>query len=908
MPTSCSATACPHRSFAVQLLAWLVAALLLAACNNSVDEQALLASAQTQLDKSEFAPAVAQMKTLLQHNPKSAPGRLLLGRALLGEGEPAAAEAELRRALDHGTTPQEAVLPMVAALAAQQKYAQLIKEFGSVGVSNRNDWVEMKTQLGQAYAHTGEAATAERTVDEVLQRVTAQTPAHAAALVLKARLLAERGDTAAARAMADALLARYPGHAEAWMLHGDLLQADQTKPATPAEAVAAYTKALGLKPRLLAAHVALLGLLIRTPDLEAANKAWVAMKAALPNQEATQFYEALLAHLGGDHQRTRTITQMLLRATPDEPRTLMLAARAELALGAFAQAETMLQKLALALPQAMQPRLLLAQALLRNGRATRALESLAVPLAAAKPHADVLALAGQAHLLLGDLAKADGLFAQALAIKPGDVGNRAAQVPSMFVGRKDGKDDLALAELQAIASTDSAVAAADLAPISGRMRRGEFDSALKAVDQLAGKFPQQALPEHLRARIALLRKDVATARASFEQALAKDAAYAPAVLGLADLDLAQDKPEAAKVRLEALLKQDPNNGQALLGLAEVARRSGATPSAVASALGRAAKASPSDAMVQRALIDDQLRAGDGRAAAATAKAALAAVPDEPELLERLGRAQMMADQPNQAVATFNKLAAQRPNSAPVQLQLADAYLADKNEVASASAVRRALVMAPDDAVALRAVIMLTVRENKLPQALAMARTVQTKQPADALGFLLEGDIHASQKDWAAAATVLRKALTKSKPEEVPARLHLALLNAEQAAEAAQFAQSWLKGHPSDTALRTYLGEAAILRGEGDVAEEHFRKLLELQPDEPSVLNNLAKLLVKFKKPGALPFAERAATLAPQRPDVLDTLAQAYAAENQTAKAIDAQRKALNLAPLNADLRLTLAKL
>ena len=54
-------------------------------------------------------------------------------------------------------------------------------------------------------------------------------------------------------------------------------------------------------------------------------------------------------------------------------------------------------------------------------------------------------------------------------------------------------------------------------------------------------------------------------------------------------------------------------------------------------------------------------------------------------------------------------------------------------------------------------------------------------------------------------------------------------------------------------------------GFGGLSAKEFRKLLELQPDEPSVLNKLASVLVKFKKLGALPFAERAATLAPLPP-------------------------------------------
>ena len=49
-------------------------------------------------------------------------------------------------------------------------------------------------------------------------------------------------------------------------------------------------------------------------------------------------------------------------------------------------------------------------------------------------------------------------------------------------------------------------------------------------------------------------------------------------------------------------------------------------------------------------------------------------------------------------------------------------------------------------------------------------------------------------------------------------------------------------------------------------------------------------------------------LAPERAEVLDTLAQALGSENKLSKAVEMQKRALALAPGNADLRLTLASL
>ena len=67
-------------------------------------------------------------------------------------------------------------------------------------------------------------------------------------------------------------------------------------------------------------------------------------------------------------------------------------------------------------------------------------------------------------------------------------------------------------------------------------------------------------------------------------------------------------------------------------------------------------------------------------------------------------------------------------------------------------------------------------------------------------------------------------------------------------------------------------------------------------------------MVEAKDPKALAIAERAAAEAPENPNVLDTLAQAYAVNNDNAKAIETLRRAILRAAEPNPLRLRLARL
>jgi predicted Zn-dependent protease len=74
------------------------------------------------------------------------------------------------------------------------------------------------------------------------------------------------------------------------------------------------------------------------------------------------------------------------------------------------------------------------------------------------------------------------------------------------------------------------------------------------------------------------------------------------------------------------------------------------------------------------------------------------------------------------------------------------------------------------------------------------------------------------------------------------------------------------------------------------------------------MNNIAWLLVKQNKPGAVALAEKANELAPGRSQLLDTLATALAADNQVPKALEAQKKAVAAAPKDPGMQLNLARL
>jgi len=876
----------------------LTLAVLLALAGCGADEAALLASARQQIAKNDLNAARLQLKTLLQDKPDSAEGRLLLGQVLHDAGDMAGAEIELRRAMEGGQS-DSAVLPLLAeALLGQNKGRLLVEQYGKVQLPDARAAAALKTTLAKAEAADNDLAAAEATLAQALQAV----PDHAPALLMRVRLAAAGGDLPAALRQLDALLAAAPDLAEGWALKGDLLLRSQ--PADAGAAATAWQKAVQLKPDLVGAHVALLNWQLRKPDIAAATQQWTALQKAAPKHPQTLFYEAVLAEQRGDLPRARELCQLLLRNAPNNPQLLLLAGQTELKLGGLALAEAHFSKAASLVPKAAAPRRLLAQVQLRTGQTDKALATLRPLVEANPPDADALIQTAQAQLIAGDAKAADATFARLAKLKPGDNRARTALALSQL---SQGKDASAIGELQAIAAADPGTVA-DMALISARMQRGDFAGALKAVDALAPKLPGQPLPDQLRGRIALAHQDNAAARKAFDQAVAKDADFMPALAGLAMLDLADKQPAAAKARFEAVLARHPNHSAAMMALAELAARSGAPAEESVQWLERAVKSDPANPGPRTLLIDQHMATRALKPALTAAQAAVTALPDNAELLDRLGRLQLMTGDPQQAISSFNKLAGLQPKSPLPQLRLADAQAAAGNTKAVAAAVRRAAEIAPDALAVQQAQVKLAIAEGKPEQGLAAARAVQAKLPDEALGYLLESDIDMARRQWDSAAATLRKALVRKQPGDSLPRLHAALVAAGKTAEADKLAADWRKAHPDDLGLVMHLGDMALRRGDLAGAEQEYRQVLARQPANVTTLNNLAYVLARQNKAGGVALMDKALALSPDSPALLDTMALCLAAEQQLPRALELQAKAVAAAPGAPQFRLQLAKL
>lgn len=429
---------------------------------------------------------------------------------------------------------------------------------------------------------------------------------------------------------------------------------------------------------------------------------------------------------------------------------------------------------------------------------------------------------------------------------------------------------------------------------------------MQAIDKLEAKLPDDPQPHVLRARIALQRKDTAAARKAFGEALKRNPDHMPSLMGLTTLDMLDRKPADAKARLTAVVERNAKHAGAMVVLAELNERTGGSVEESQRWYRAAVKATPADIGPHLRLIDHLLRTDQPGPAKEAAAAAAQLFPNDGEVLDRVGRIHLLQGDAMQATATFSRWVRLAGDTALPHLRLATAQAAKGDASGASASLRRALEIAPNDPMVQQAAARAALAGRRPAEAIQFARKLQANDKA--AGLILEAEAEAAQGRWATAADVYGRVLAMAPQTDTALRLHAAMVAAGKVEDAQRMADEWRKTHADDQIFVLKLADAAMARRQPAQAEALYRAVLEQRPGHVLALNNLTYALTSQNKEGAVASAEEAVRRAPDVAAFRDTLAFALAAKKKYQEAIEAQVRAVELAPGAPQYRLQLARL
>jgi len=252
-----------------------------------------------------------------------------------------------------------------------------------------------------------------------------------------------------------------------------------------------------------------------------------------------------------------------------------------------------------------------------------------------------------------------------------------------------------------------------------------------------------------------------------------------------------------------------------------------------------------------------------------------------------------------ALEQADRLTQLQPNSPDAWYLLGLANIKKPDNAAAHRALERAVALDPTHFLTpLEAQARLYLREEQYKEALEIARTLKTRFPTVATGYRLEGDAYAQQREFAKAVPAFQTAFSKAPSMALALALANAYWQTNNQADAFKTLKSWLASNPKDilarTVLVTYLD--SLQRYPEAIAEAETIWLQE--PDNGIVLSNLATLYQQVGDKRALELAERAIRLAPDSPEVADTLGWILVQSNQLPRGLELIRQAMAQKPDN----------
>ena len=868
---------------------------LLAACGADTSS-GYIASARKHLAKKDYGAAIIELKNAIKIEPDSAEARYLLASSLLDTGQATDAATEARKALELKYPPDQ-VLPVLArALLAQGEFKRLIAETSERQGETAKTRAEIATIRAQAFLGLGDTASARNSLDAALAADASFTPAK----MTRVQLAAATGNLQDALSQLNAISSADPKDEEA------LVQKAQIEVALgrTADALATLRQAAAAAPTTPSVRWAFVFALVNARKIdEAAQEAAVAKKLA-PNDPRTWYSEALVAYAQDNLKAASELLERVKQAAPDYLAALYLSGLVDLRLDKFASAEASLRSVLAKAPNEVAVRRALAALYVKRGRMIQAVETLELAQRAAPNDPSLLRALGEVHFAANNPARAADFFMRANKI---DSANVPGQVRLAQVNLSAGDAAQAIRDLEKLASGEQESAAADLALISAHLNAREYAKALAAAERFEKKQPANAAAHNVKGVVYMAMRDNARARASFEKAASLDANFLTAIFNLARLDTLEKNYDGARGRYQSIVDKDAQNEAALLALAELLAVTKAPPEQVRAAIERAVAANPASAQSRLALIAFHVGRKDWAAAVVAGQSAQAAVPDSAAILEALGVAQFASGEPNQAVATLKRAVQLRPESATTLLVLADLQSRVKDWDGAIQSMRTVVDLQPGSAAIWLALAAVYDDSGRLSAGMEEAGRLKKQYPDRATGFGLEGELYVRQKKLPEAIAAYRTAVTRQPDAPVALRL-LALLDAAGKGDEVQaVAQRWIRDHPRDVPVRSFLAEIAMRRNDNKSAVQQLRNALEFEPENVVVVNNLAWVLGEMGDPKALEYAEKAYALAPNVANINNTYGWLLVQKGDTARGIELLRRAVELAPNDAFKRLRLAQ-
>ncbi|WP_162846194.1 XrtA/PEP-CTERM system TPR-repeat protein PrsT [Seongchinamella sediminis] len=868
------------------LLGWMLIALI--ACGGSESAEQYISSAREHLTSADYNAATIELKNALRLDANAAEARWLLGKLYLDQGDFPSAEKELQRAQALGWQLDDIYPALAQAWLAQGKFDDVL---------GLDDKTLAPIPAADLLASQALAELARGNVEEAGKKVAlalANNPSSIPARLAEARLFASQGDATGSLIVLEEILESDSSNVDAWRLKGDVLMQLQELQA----AREAYTETIKHARLALSDRVKRALINIQLQDYAAAQSDVDELLRVAPQNPVANYVQGLLHYQNKDYPGAVTALSLAEPVANQYPLVLFYLASAHLIEGNADRALQFARRFVSQVPDNIAGRKLLATLNLQQREPRQARETIQPVLDANPEDVEALNIMANALLLEGQTDQGMDLLARIAALQPD------SPVAQMRLGAGlmlSGKGDEASGHLETALDINPEFQQADILLVLNQLQKQDYEGAIEAARAYQRRHIGEVAPYNVLGRVYMAAGQSDQAREAFDKALRFEPGDPSAHLSLAEMALAEGDNKAARQHYQNILEHHAYNLPTLLALAALEARE-KNEEAMVRWLTWAIDKHPS--VLQPRLMLARYYLGSGKTAQVTP---LFADLDELQrrsrpVLELTAMAQLSGKEHDIARASLEQLIATNPETAHYHYLLAVAAGRSGDQDKAQRELREAYRLDNKHIPTVVALARLALAEQRPEDFDQHLQALQQLAPGAAEVLRLSAIAALRAEDTGGAVQLATRAFETAPSTQTLLELVSYQKRAGKAEAAMQLMQQWVDDHPDDVAARLALGNDLQLANDVPAAQKQFLAVVERAPANVMALNNLAWNLRQDEPAQALEYIRRAARAAPERPEVLDTLAVIEHLNGENRAAYRNIERALIGAPENPSMR------
>jgi tetratricopeptide (TPR) repeat protein len=369
-----------------------------------------------------------------------------------------------------------------------------------------------------------------------------------------------------------------------------------------------------------------------------------------------------------------------------------------------------------------------------------------------------------------------------------------------------------------------------------------------------------------------------------------------------EIEIRSGKASDAVNTLQAVLKNDPDNAVAHYQLGLAFDQLGNTNRAEAE-WRNAVRLRPDIVEAYRALAGVAIHRGDPGELAKDADQIIALQPASPDGYLLRAVADIDRKEFSTADEYIHRSLEKEPNNPGAYVQLGNLRMAQNKYAEAQKAYLQALAQDPNSTDALGGVLNVDLVQKQPDRAIAAVKTQLAKYPKNAGFHIMLGQLLMEQKKDLAGAEQEFKQASDLDKKNGEALIKLGSVQSQRGATD-QALQTYLDGsraNPKETVFCLLAGGIYESKQDWENAKQQYRKVLEIQPDNPLASNNLAYVMLQQggNVDVAFSMAQTARRQLPDNPNSADTLGLAFYQKHVYTSAINLFKEAVKKEPDNA---------